>query len=257
MSGLEPPGHHLQENILLYFSRAMSQLKRIYLTIDDGPTDNTDDIVEFLKEKSIPAIMFFCGESIERNEKAAQNAIKNGFIIGNHSFYHKYFSSIPLKEALEDINRTERIIENLYVKCGYNREMKLFRFPYGDKGYRWTKLNVLLRKLNKKYRKIQEFLSYKGFDKIDSRSIQANIYYKWLLGDIDVFWTFDTNDWQLGKGDSNYSYSELDNHLENLKRRPKDEIILMHDRADTAEYLFYIVEKLISYGYIFDLPLLR
>ncbi len=230
----------------------MKLSKKIYLTIDDGPSRYTDEIVDFLKDRNIPAIMFFRGENIAENENAALSAIRNGYIAANHSYSHRYFSSLKLEQAYNEISECEKLIETLYSRAGIDRKLKLFRFPYGDKGYPWTRLNTAFKKFSIKYRYIQEFLDDNRYDKIDIGNIQANLYYKWLLDDIDVFWTFDTNDWQLGKTD--FGYAQLDTNLARLKDRPKDDIILMHDREDTPEHFFYIIEKLTDEGYRFGLP---
>lgn len=233
----------------------MNSQKIIYLTIDDGPSRHTCKIVDYLKDRNIPAIMFFCGEHIKNHYKNALYAVENDFVAGNHSYYHKYFSSISSENAISDIDKSENILDDLYKQAGKQRKYKLFRFPYGDKGYSWTKLSVVFKKLNAKYRLLQEHLASINYHKFDIDNLQANFYYKLLLDDIDMFWTFDTNDWQLGNSECpNFGYQELDNLLGKLKNRPKDEILLMHDRDDTPEYFFYIIDKLIGEEYSFSLP---
>ncbi|MCP4581951.1 MAG: polysaccharide deacetylase family protein [candidate division Zixibacteria bacterium] len=231
----------------------MAPGKNICLTVDDGPTRFTREIVAFLKDRNIPAIMFFTGENIYKNYEVACNAIKNGFIIGNHSYSHKRFSSIPIETAIDDIIKCENAIEDIYGNTKIERRSKLFRFPFGDKGYKWTRLNVLFKNLKSKYRILQNALNEMKFEKLPISNLQSNFYYNRLLYDIDLFWTFDSNDWQLRKN-KNFTTNDLDNHLQKLHTRPNNEILLMHDRNDTPESFFYVIDKLIGEDFNFYMP---
>lgn len=46
-----------------------SRRRRAVLTIDDGPTDITTQIVDFLRSKEIQAVLFFPGDKMERRHK--------------------------------------------------------------------------------------------------------------------------------------------------------------------------------------------
>jgi len=108
--------------------------KSVYVTIDDGPSSNTLKLVSYLKSNNIPAIFYCCGKNIEKYKKSIVLAIKEGFIIGNHSYSHPHFSEISLEEAYEEIRKTENLIDECYVLAKKNRPAKIIRFPYGDRG---------------------------------------------------------------------------------------------------------------------------
>ena len=55
-------------------------------------------------------------------------------IVGNHSYSHPAFSSLTMKESIEEIEKCESILEKLYQTSGIERVFRPFRFPYGDKG---------------------------------------------------------------------------------------------------------------------------
>ena len=100
------------------------------LTIDDISSKNTPAIVEYLKEKRIKAIFFATGQNVERYYEEALYVVKNGMIVGNHSYSHPAFSSLTMKESIEEIEKCENILEKLYKASGVERIFRPFRFPY-------------------------------------------------------------------------------------------------------------------------------
>ena len=85
------------------------------LTIDDFSSKNTPAIVDYLKEKGIKIIFFAEGRKVERFYEEAKYALKNGMIIGNHSYSHPAFSSLTVEEAIAEIEKCEGILDKLYA----------------------------------------------------------------------------------------------------------------------------------------------
>ncbi|MFB6099960.1 MAG: polysaccharide deacetylase family protein [Candidatus Nanohalobium sp.] len=109
-------------------------MSKAYLTIDDSPSKVMEAKLDFLDRKGIPA-MFFCeGAKLEERPELVKEAIRRGFIIGNHSYSHPKFSEISFEKAKKEIKKTEEIIDDIYDKVDTERPGKFFRFPYGDKG---------------------------------------------------------------------------------------------------------------------------
>jgi len=108
-------------------------MSHFYLTIDDAPTKYTAEKLDFLDKYGIKAIWFCVGEYIENNRNIALSAIKRGYKIGNHSYSHNRFSEMTMETAQEEIQKTEKIIQELYKEACISNYAKLFRFPYGDK----------------------------------------------------------------------------------------------------------------------------
>lgn len=77
--------------------------KKVYLTIDDSPSKDFRDKVNFLYERNIPAIFFCIGENIIKYKEDIEDAIRKGFLIGNHSFNHKHFSDMSIDEGKKSI----------------------------------------------------------------------------------------------------------------------------------------------------------
>jgi len=109
-------------------------MRNIYLTINDGPTKNFRDKIDFLKSKNITAVFFCIGLLIQEKYDDIIYAIKNDFVIGNHSFTHCSFNGLNYKTAQDEISKTDDLIEKLYKISNKVRKSKLFRYPYGING---------------------------------------------------------------------------------------------------------------------------
>ena len=203
-----------------------------YLTIDDVPTRYTKKKLDYLLSKNIPAILFCRGELIKKKMNIVVYAIKKGFIIGNHSYNHPYFSKISLEEAKWQIEETDKLIEEAYKKAKVKRKVKLFRFPYGDKGDG----DFEIKKPKSKHAKeIQKFLKKLGYKSIDTHLKEL----KHTSKDKDVIWTFDCLEYEL----------PIEKVLKRIDKSPrlkeKEIIILIHDFS-TPKFFKQIIEKLES-----------
>lgn len=150
-------------------------MANIYLTIDDGPTSNTSDIIDYLKTNNIFAIMFFVGMNIEKNYDIAVKAVKSGMIIGNHSYSHCDFSKIDNTVAEQEIGKTDALIDKIHQDAGIERKYRLFRYPYGSCK---MKVDDILKKYN--------------YDvPITLKSIMPNSIKR------SIGWTYNPKDWNI------------------------------------------------------------
>jgi peptidoglycan-N-acetylglucosamine deacetylase len=100
---------------------------RILFSFDDGPLSSTTGmILKELNEQNIKAIFFCVGNNIEKNPSAADEILKEGHEIGNHTFNHKRLTKISIKEAEDEINNFNRLMID---KFGYT--VRYFRPPHG------------------------------------------------------------------------------------------------------------------------------
>ena len=60
----------------------------MYLTFDDGPSENTSKILDILKERNIKATFFVIGNEEEEAKALYQRIVNEGHTIGMHSFTH-------------------------------------------------------------------------------------------------------------------------------------------------------------------------
>lgn len=223
------------------------------LTIDDIASKNTPAIVDYLNEKRIKAILFATGQNVERYYEEALYAVKNGMIVGNHSYSHPAFSSLSMKECMEEIEKCEIVLERLYKDSGVERVFRPFRFPYGNKG--GDNKNAL-----------QKYLKEKGFQKVDD----THITYPWwrensLDTDIDTFWTFDFEEYKIRQG-SEFTKESVwkkmhDTNPESgavLFAENNRHILLLHAHDETEEMLpeYYrlFIEHLLENGLVFEEP---
>jgi len=102
--------------------------KEIYLTFDDGPSNNTDKILDILKEYDVKATFFVLGKENEKSLKAYKRIVDEGHTLGMHSYSHKYEEIYSSKESFADDIRKEQ--EFLYQVTGI--WPRFYRFPGGS-----------------------------------------------------------------------------------------------------------------------------
>ncbi len=103
--------------------------KTMYLTFDDGPSaENTDRILDILKERNIKATFFLIGEYVRCYPEVARRIVEEGHTIGIHCDCHDYE---PLYESVDSyLADFEKARQTVYEVTGV--ETNLFRFPGGS-----------------------------------------------------------------------------------------------------------------------------
>ena len=217
-------------------------MREAVLTIDDSPSPITEKILEFLRLRNIECIFFCIGTKLVKYPAVADLIVNSGFTLGNHSFSHSPFSKLTLSECEQEIFKTEELIDAVYDRNYKKRKAKHFRFPYGDKG-------------GENRKSVQEILKKINFRGIERLKIKYDWYYQNSLdSDRDVFWTFDTLDYQLSDGVSEFTMEDLVSHLEGtspdfggvLRKGTSDEIVLLHDHENTEAIFPRYYEEIIK-----------
>ena len=102
--------------------------KKVYLTFDDGPSSNSDQILDILKDYDVKATFFVVGKTDERSVKAYQRIVEEGHTLAMHSYSHRYDEIYESKEAFaRDLNSLQ---EYLYETTGV--WPRIYRFPGGS-----------------------------------------------------------------------------------------------------------------------------
>lgn len=242
--------------------------KIAYLTIDDSPTKDMSEKVDYLFSKNIPAIWFCVGRNIEKYMDEVVYAIKKGFIIGNHSYSHPHFSEISVAEGMKEIKITDEIIEQAYKLSELERPVKVFRFPYGDKGGLKGDDVLVQYEGEGKVRKeeFQRFLKDLGYRCGDYSGITYDYFKKYKLDeDIDWYWTYDIMDWELSLQVNQYGFDSIEKIFNKMDENDPDnwnglnyilseDIILTHDQISTTKVFQPIIDRLISKNIEFRLP---
>ena len=72
-------------------------------------------------------------EELRRNDAIA--AVRRGFVLGSHSYSHVRFSNLRMSKIRLEISKTESLLDEIYKEASVNRFVRLFHFPFGDKGW--------------------------------------------------------------------------------------------------------------------------
>ncbi|MBD5090061.1 MAG: polysaccharide deacetylase [Clostridiales bacterium] len=64
--------------------------KKVYLTFDDGPSQNTEEILSILDQYNVKATFFVIGKTDEFSKKMYKQIYENGHTLAMHSYTHQY-----------------------------------------------------------------------------------------------------------------------------------------------------------------------
>ena len=248
--------------------------KIVYLTIDDCPTKDFKEKIDFLISHHIPAILFCIGQDLQQFPAEIKYALTQGYIIGNHAWSHKSFSDLSIEECKEEIKRTDDLINALHASLHMERQFFLFRFPFMDKGgynnnsefnQQWLSPYTQPEKKNT----IQAYLRSLGY----RQPLFSGIHQPWYLEhklheDADIFLTFDQKEYYLDTKDAPHGLEqetailariEEDRPLQrrSLNRNDWADIILIHDHIHTTELFYKIIRRYIDKGFSFQLPVVK
>lgn len=193
--------------------------KRVFLTFDDGPTEEvTPYILDILDKYNIKATFFVLGNRVKANPEILRREYDSGHYIANHGYSHKY-SKIYKSAAsvLDEYNKTEEAIKTVLGDETYSSN--LFRFPGGAYGGPYEKIKKKARKL----------LNENGIAYLDWSAL-----------------TYDAGGAKTKK--------EILKNLKETMNGWDNVVILMHDSADkkiTYETLEDVIEYLQEKGYAF------
>lgn len=229
------------------------------LTIDDGPTLDAIEKIDYLNNQNIPSIWFCEGENLERNPDAAIHAIKTGHIVANHSFSHQHFSEISLDDAAREVERTEALIDNIYADTGVPRPARLFRFPFGDQGQNKDgEISTDADRIQKKS-DLQSYLAYLAFNPLVIEMYEYREPFVAETTDIDWLWSYDIQEWAIHDQDPKYhlTFEQVAENLETYLQtydRSKNQIVLTHDHTETTEIFPKLIDAFLRKNIDFVLP---
>lgn len=82
--------------------------KTVYLTFDCGYENGyTKSMLQTLKENDVKATFFITGHYLASSKPLVEQMIKDGHIIGNHTYSHKDFTKSSSTEILNDLTKLE------------------------------------------------------------------------------------------------------------------------------------------------------
>ena len=194
--------------------------KVAYLTFDDGPSNNTHQILDILKQNNIKATFFVLGSQVEIFPETTNRIYNEGHYIANHGYSHKYSEIYQSPEqVLNEFNQCNQIVAKTINVPEYNSH--LFRFPGGSVGGKYAELK----------NEAITLLEQNGILHIDWNS---------LTGDSEKV---------------NPTEEYLMDNLQKTTEGKNSLVILMHDaqaKKITAETLPKVIEYLQQQGYSFE-----
>ena len=100
----------------------------VALTFDDGPNPHvTPIILKILKEHQIHATFFVVGRMTQRYPDLVKQEIKEGHMVGDHSWNHAWMNHLSSAQMIQNLDRTQKILHTLIP----NTPISYFRPPYG------------------------------------------------------------------------------------------------------------------------------
>ncbi|MEM9190302.1 MAG: polysaccharide deacetylase family protein, partial [Myxococcota bacterium] len=196
---------------------------RVALTFDDGPyPEVTPRILATLRQHQVPAAFLLNGERlVTAKEQAIAQEIgaDPDFLVGNHGFSHRSFSTLERPEARAEIVDTSTALQDLGIEPRY------FRFPFG-------RATCEARAL------------------VEAEGLRVT---GWHVASAD--WCFsERNGWCRP-----WRYRYVPSHLRRdmsafvlrQVRRRRGGIVLLHDRPFTADHLEELIVRLRDDGFSF------
>ena len=89
--------------------------------------DDTDKLLQILKENDVKATFFLCGYWIDKYPEEVKKIIADGHDVGNHGNTHAHGAKLNLEQNKQEILKAHEKVKNLT-----DTEMFLFRPPYGE-----------------------------------------------------------------------------------------------------------------------------
>jgi peptidoglycan/xylan/chitin deacetylase (PgdA/CDA1 family) len=108
-----------------HFARYGSRARRVVaLTFDDGPWPYTPQVLDVLERRHVPATFFLIGRQVRDGADWARRALRDGDIVGNHTWDHGDVSGGGAYAA----DQMERTSAAIHDDLGF--DTCLFRAPY-------------------------------------------------------------------------------------------------------------------------------
>ena len=188
-------------------------IPKVYLTFDDGPSSNTEEILNILDDYNVKATFFVCGKDLELYGDDYKRIVDDGHTIGMHSYSHNFGDIYSSGEAFAaDYMKIHDLILNTT-----GVDTKYYRFPGGSSNkVSSTSMSTFINYLNE----------------------QGAVYFDWNVASGDATSQAFTSE-QL-----------IDNVMKDVVKY-KSSVVLLHDASNknaTVEALPGLIESLQEQG---------
>lgn len=111
-------------------TRFASTEKEVWLTVDDGPTADTIEVLDLFDSRSVKATFFLKGMLAEQRPEMVREMLRRGHMVANHSYSHPSgtFWCLPPARIAVQIQRCNDVLRDITGTAP-----ALFRAPVGTK----------------------------------------------------------------------------------------------------------------------------
>jgi peptidoglycan/xylan/chitin deacetylase (PgdA/CDA1 family) len=142
--------------IIRYFQRRwpdvlwhVSTGKRlIALTIDDGPSEHTQEILDILRCNDAAATFFIIGSHVPGREAILQDLIRQGNELGNHAMYDQPSRALSDGELVQQIKIVREMLCHAYRAVGVSGEEPVPRYFRPGSGVFSTRMRKAMTQLD-------------------------------------------------------------------------------------------------------------
>ena len=121
-----------------------SNKKSVAFTFDDSPNiGKTNKLISILKDNYATSTFFMIGEKMELNKDLVSLVNSSPNEIGSHTYSHQNLNKLDTEEIKEDYLKVNSIYKDIT-----NKELKLFRPPYGINKDTYGNTSVILWSLD-------------------------------------------------------------------------------------------------------------
>lgn len=195
-------------------------IRQVYLTFDDGPSDNTDEILDILASYNVKATFFVVAKNDEDSVRLYNRIVDEGHTLAMHSYTHVYSQIYAdIESYKEDVLSLQEFLDNVT-----GIKPTIYRFPGGSSN---TVMNIDI------------------MDCIQFLSDENITYFDWNVSSGDA----------TGNG---YPATTIADNVINGVVKHDNAVVLLHDASTkdaTVAALPIIIEKFLEMDDIAMLPL--
>lgn len=92
-------------------TRGDRRARVLHLTFDDGPDpEHTPRVLDLLAAHRARATFFLIGARAQAHPALVERILREGHVLGNHSWNHRHFDALPMAEQRDEIVRTDALL---------------------------------------------------------------------------------------------------------------------------------------------------
>ena len=118
--------------------------KTVALTIDDAPSQHTEEILSALKANNATATFFVIGGQVDGHQSKLRDAVRDGNELANHAMHDEASRSLRDAVLAEQVRSVESMIREAYTSVNATMPPKYFR---PGSGFFSERMMKVLRKL--------------------------------------------------------------------------------------------------------------